>query len=102
MKKALAVLLLIRAGICLAENESVGRAITRRAEASATTSSTNYYGSAVTTAGSTVSTNDASWAIVKIVVDANGTATSTQNAYGSGNNPLWSNAWSNKASATYK
>ena len=103
LQKTLAVVLIATAGLALANEASIGREVTRVAVVGALTSSTNYYGSAKTTAGTTApTTNAAVWKIVRVVVDANGAVTSQKNAYGSGDDVLWSTAYSNHVSATYK
>jgi len=103
MKKIIAVALLSGlALVALSDDESVGRTTTIIYETNGTTSTTNYVGFAKTTAGSTVSTNDASWKIIQTILDSSGNEVTVKHAYGSGGDTLWSNAWTNRVAATYK
>jgi|SRR6056297_814173 len=104
MKKVMIILALL-AGVCLAQRP-IGRAFTRISEINGTSSATNYYGKARTTeySDATPSTNDAVWAITRVVLDASGNAIEVKNAYGSGegDNSLFTTAWTNRVNATYK
>jgi len=65
----------------------------------------NYLGVArVDENNATPSTSALNWKIIKTVTDASGNIVSVQHAYGSGtgDNSLWSTAWTNRAAATYK
>ena len=90
------------AGVALAQR-STGEATTYIGETSGTT---NYLGMARTTENTTAtpSTNAAVWKIIRTIEDASGNILSIKHAYGSGTgeNSLWSTAWTNRVSATYK
>jgi len=103
-KKLLALALIGIAGLAFAGSESVGRATTMMADPSnAAVSSVNYNAWAKTTAGASApSTNAPVWKIVRTTVDAAGLVTEVKNAYGSGSDPLWSTAYTNRVAATYK
>ena len=104
MKKTLLSLLLL-AGVVLAQ-ENIGAAITIIYDTQGTASVTNYVGFAKTTENTvgTVSTNEPKWKIIRTILDGDGNEVSVQHAYGekSGDSALWSTAWTNRASATYK
>ena len=104
MKKTIVLLLAgVAALVSIADEASIGRAVTQIADAAnGTVSSTNYNGFAKTTAGSTVTTNQSVWKVVRTKVDSSGLVTETKHAYGSGGNALWSTSWTNRAAATYK
>ena len=104
MKKVLATLFVLMAVFVYAQ-QNAGVAFTQISEVG-TDPATNYYGWARTTenSASTPSTNDAVWKVVRVITDSNGNVIEKKNAYGSGNgdNALWTTAWTNRASATYK
>ena len=101
MKKIMAIMVLL-AGYSLAQ-VNIGIASSILGE---TTGVTNYIGLARTTQHSTAtpSPNDAVWRIIKTVVDSSGNVVSVKNAYGAGtgDNSLWTTAWTNRVSATYR
>ena len=92
--------LILLAGIALAqENQAVSYTTI-----SETTGTTQYVGSARVTINTTTPTDvQAKWAITKIVTPSAGNFT-VKTAYGAGvgDNALFSTAWSNRVTATYK
>lgn len=71
--------------------------------ANGTASCTNYYGLSMSSSDqSLVTTNDSKWKIIRTVLDANGQVLELKHAQGTGINPEYSSAWTNRASATYK
>ena len=102
MKKVLALVLIGIAGLVFSDDLTAGRDATFIAEIG-TDPATNYMAWAVTTVGTDApSTNAAVWKISRVVTDSNGAILSLKNAYGSGYDPLWSTAWTNRVAATYK
>jgi len=105
MKKTLITLLALTALVVVAQ-EHIGEAFTFIKDSNGTSSCTNYLGWARTTENSTAtpSTSEALWKITKEVLDSDGVVIESKNAYGSGEgyNALWSNVWTNRASATYR
>ena len=100
MKKIITLIALL--GAFAIAQERVGTAYTKIGETSGTT---NYLGFARTTENTgTVSTNAAVWKIIRTVKDSDGNVLEIKNAYGSGtgDSSLWTTAWTNRVSATYK
>lgn len=104
MKKLIVGIVLLATVIVIAESTSIAYSKIEDAN-NGTTSCTNYVGFARTSAGATApSTNAAVWKIIQTVYDSNGVEITYKHAYGSGEGELalWSTAWSNRVSATYK
>ena len=105
-KKALALTLAFIATLAIAQ-QNIGVSFTLIADDSnGLTSCTNYIGRARVTENSvaTPSVSNAVWNITRIVLDSNGAIAEKKNAYGSGtgDNSLWTTAWTNRVAATYK
>ena len=103
MKKLLAVLFVIMAGVVVAQ-QNAGLAFTHIAEVG-TDPATNYYGWAQTTEGASApSTNASVWKVTRVITDSSGNVIESKTAYGSGSGDLslWTTSWTNRASATYK
>ena len=105
MKKAFIVLILSITTICVIA-QNIGESFTKIYENNGTASCTNYFGMARVTENTvgTANTNDAVWWISRTILDANGDPLEIKLAYGNGtgDNVLWSTAWTNRANAVYK
>ena len=100
MKKIIGLVMFMFVTVCLAQyNDARAKHVVTE-----TTGTTQYVGIATTTINNTnaVSQSAAKWRIIKIVDD--GTTSTVQNAYGSGtgDNALWTTAWTNRVNATYR
>ena len=86
--------------------QNIGDSISIIYETNGTASTTNYVGFAKVTENTSgaADTNATIWKIIRTVLDASGNEVTVQHAYGDGvgDNALWSTAWTNRASATYK
>ena len=101
MKKTIAVLIIALAGVALASEYLKDQFIAD--PANGTASCTNYLGWAYASSDSaTATTNDAKWKIRRLILDASGNVLEIKSSQGSGLNPEYSTAWTNRASATYK
>jgi hypothetical protein len=114
MKKALIIFVTIIAGVVLAQEPNLATSWRLIADNNGTTSCTNYIGRARVNINSpavpsvavptSASTSNAVWNIIRVELDSDGLIIEKKSAYGSGtkNQALWSTAWTNRVSATYK
>ena len=101
MRKLIVVLVVSLAGVALASGYLNDQFIAD--PANGTASCTNYLGWAYASSDSaSATTNDAKWKIRRLILDASGTVTEIKSSQGSGLNPEYSTAWTNRVNATYK
>jgi hypothetical protein len=102
MKKTLAVFLMASLAILAFASEYLGEQMIAD-PSNGTASCTNYYGWAYASSDSaSATTNDAKWKIIRTILDSSGNVVGLKNSQGSGINPEYSTAWTNRVSATYK
>ena len=106
MKKVLVLLALVWVCAILVAYGQQRTALTKIEDTNNSTAScTNYVGFANVTAGATntVSTDAASWMIIRTTLDASGNELTYQHAYNTNyTDQFWKNVWTNRASASYK